>query len=36
MPKSNFNKVAKKLYRDRTSAWAFSFKFAGYFQKTFS
>ena len=32
MPKCNFNRVA---YRNHTSAWVFSCKFAAYFQKTF-
>ena len=31
-----FNKFAKQLYWDRTSAWTFSCKFAPYFQNTFS
>ena len=34
MPKSDFNKVALQLYRNRTSAWMFSCKFATYFQNT--
>ena len=36
MLKCNFNKVAKQLYRNHTSAWVFSCKFAAYFQSTFS
>ena len=36
MPKCHFNKVALQLYWNCTSAWVFSFKFAAYFQKTFS
>ena len=36
MPKCNFNKVAKQLYWNHTSAWVFSCKFAAYFQNTFS
>ena len=36
MPKCEFNKVAKQLYWNRTSAWVFSCKFAAYFQNTFS
>ena len=36
MPKCNFNKVAKQLYWNRTSAWVFSCKFDAYFQNTFS
>ena len=35
MPKCDFNKVAKQLYWNRTSAWVFSRKFAAYFQNTF-
>ena len=35
MPKCDFNKVALKLYWNRASAWAFSCKFAAYFQNTF-
>ena len=35
-PKCDFNKVAMQLYWNRTSAWAFSCKFAAYFQNTFS
>ena len=31
MPKCDFNKVAKQLYWNCTSAWAFSCKFAAYF-----
>ena len=33
MPKCDFNKVAKKLYWNHTSAWMFSCKVAAYFQK---
>ena len=36
MPKYNFNKVAKQLYRNRPLAWLFFCKFAAYFQNTFS
>ena len=36
MAKCDFNKVAKQLYWNRTSAWGFSCKFTSYFQKTFS
>ena len=36
MPKCDFDKVAKQLYRNRTSAWVFFCKFAGYFQNIFS
>ena len=40
MPKCDFNKVGLKfalyLYRNHTSAWVFSGKFAAYFQNTFS
>ena len=36
MLKCNFNKVAMKLYWNRTSVWVFSCKFAAYFQSTFS
>ena len=35
MPKCDFNKVAKKLYWNRTSALVFSCKFAEYFQNIF-
>ena len=35
MLKSNFNKVALQLYRNRTSTWVFSCKFAAYFQNSF-
>ena len=35
MPKCDFNKNAKQLYGNRTSAWVFR-KFAAYFQNTFS
>ena len=35
MPKCDFNKVAKQLYWNRTSAWLFSCKLAAYFQNTF-
>ena len=34
MSKCDFNKVAKQLYRNHTSAWVFSCKFAAYFQNT--
>ena len=36
MPKCDFNKVAKQLYWNQTSAWVFSCKFAAYFQNNFS
>ena len=36
MLKCDFNKVAKQLYWNHTSAWVFSCKFAAYFQNTFS
>ena len=36
IPKCNFNKVAKQLYCNRTSAWVFFCKFAAYFPNTFS
>ena len=36
MPKYDFNKVAKQLYWNHTSAWVFSFKVAAYFQNNFS
>ena len=36
MPKSNFDKVAKQLYWNDTSAWVVSCKFAAYFQNNFS
>ena len=35
MPKYDFNKIAKQLYYNHTSAGVFSCKFAGYFQNTF-
>ena len=35
MPKSDFNKVVKQLYWNRTSACVLSSKFAAYFQNTF-
>ena len=34
MPKCDFNKVAKQLYWNHTSAWVFSYKFVAYFQNT--
>ena len=34
MAKCDFNKVAKQLYRNHTSAWVFSCKFATDFQNT--
>ena len=34
-PKCDFNKVAKQLYWNCTSAWVLSCKFAAYFQNTF-
>ena len=36
MQKFDFNKVAKQLYWNHTSAWVFSCKFAVYFENTFS
>ena len=36
MPKLYFNKVAKQLYLNHTSAWVFCCKFAACFQNTFS
>ena len=36
MPKCDFNKVALQFYWNHTLAWAFSSKFAAYFQNTFS
>ena len=36
MPNCGFNKVAKQLYWNHTSAWVFSCKFAAYFQNTVS
>ena len=36
MPKCDFNKVAKQLYWNHTSAWVFSCKFAAYLQNIFS
>ena len=36
MPKCNFNRVAKQLYWNHTSAWVFSCKFVAYFQNSFS
>ena len=36
MPKCDFNKVALKLYWNRTSTWVFSYKNVAYFQSTFS
>ena len=36
MSKWDFNKVAKQLYWNHTSAWVLSCKFAGYFQNIFS
>ena len=36
IPKCDFNKVALQLYWNDTSAWVFSWKFAAYFQNTFS
>ena len=35
MPKCDFNKVAKQLYWNCTSAWVFSCKFTAYFQNIF-
>ena len=35
MPKCNFNRVAKQLYWNCTSAWVFSCKFVAYFQNNF-
>ena len=36
MPKYDFNKVAKQLYWNHTSAWLFSCKISPYFQNNFS
>ena len=36
MPKNYFNKVAFQLHRNHTPARVFSYKFAGYFQNSFS
>ena len=36
MPKCNFNKNAKQRYRNHTSAWVLSCKFAAYFHNTLS
>ena len=36
MTKCDFNKVAKQLSWNRTSAWVFSYKFAAYFHNIFS
>ena len=36
IPKSDFNEVARQLYRNYTSVCVFSCKFAVYFQNTFS
>ena len=36
IPKCFFNKVAKRLYWNHTSPWVFFYKFAPYFQNTFS
>ena len=35
IPKCDFNKVAKQLYWNRTSAWVLCCKFAAYFQNIF-
>ena len=35
MPKCDFNKFAKQLYWNHTSAWVFSCKFDAYFQNSF-
>ena len=35
MQKCGFNKVALQIYRNHTSAWVFSCKFAAYFQNIF-
>ena len=35
MPKCDFNKVAKQLYWNHTSAWVFSCRFAAYFQNNY-
>ena len=34
--KCDFNKVAKRLYENHTSAWVFSCQFAAYVQNIFS
>ena len=36
MAKCDFDKVAKQVYWNDTSAWVFCCKFAAYFQNTFS
>ena len=36
VPKCNFNKIVRQFYGNDASAWVFSYKFAVYFQKTFS
>ena len=36
MPKSNLYNLAKHLYLNYTSIWVFVFKFAVYFQNTFT
>ena len=36
MPKCDFNKFAKQLHWNHTSAWVFSCKFAAYFHNNFS
>ena len=36
MSKSSFNKVAKQFYWNCSLTWVFSWKFAAYFQNTFS
>ena len=36
MPKCDFNKIAKQLYWNHTSACLFSCKFAAYFENIFS
>ena len=35
MPKCDFYKVAKQVFKNHMSAWVFSCKFAAYFQNTF-
>ena len=36
IPKCDFNKVEKQLFRNHSSKWVFSCKFAAYFQSIFS
>ena len=36
MPKCDLNKVVLQLYWNHTSAWVFTYKFAAYFQNTYT